>query len=72
MAEEQQREDREPAEEEHREEPVPFDANPPINPSEPQVGNANAVFFMPREEGAEEAEEESEDEPEEGEGQHGA
>lgn len=26
----------------------PFDANPPVEPSEPQVGNSKARFFMPR------------------------
>ncbi len=28
----------------------PFDANPPVEPSEPQVGNSKARFFMPRDE----------------------
>jgi hypothetical protein len=31
-----------------------FDTDPPVDPSEPQVGNSRARFFMPREEGAEE------------------
>ncbi len=29
---------------------APFDDNPPIDPSEPQVGNSNARFFVPRDE----------------------
>jgi len=63
------REDREHAEAERSEgqeetegAPEPFDQNPPVNPSEPQVGNSRARFFMPREEneGAENQEEEEE------------
>ena len=30
--------------------PEPFDQNPPVNPSQPQVGNSRAQFFMPCEE----------------------
>jgi hypothetical protein len=48
--------------------PEPFDQNPPVNPSEPQVGNSRARFFMPREESEghdEESEEGVEEEEEE-------
>lgn len=36
----------------------PFDANPPVEPSEPQVGNSKARFFMPRDEDEESSKEE--------------
>ena len=55
--------------EEHEQgEQQPFDDNPPVDPSEPQVGNSRARFFMPREEGAES---EGAEEDEEGEGEGG-
>ena len=41
----------------------PFDQNPPVNPSEPQVGNSRARFFMPREE-SEDSEDSEDDESE--------
>jgi len=47
--------------------PEPFDQNPPVNPSEPQVGNSRAQFFMPHEEGESGDEEPDEDEVREGE-----
>ena len=28
---------------------APFDADPPVDPSRPQVGNSKARFFLPRE-----------------------
>ena len=48
----------------------PFDQNPPVNPSEPQVGNSRARFFMPREE-SEDPEASEDDESEEGEVREG-
>jgi hypothetical protein len=59
--------------EEHEQgEQQPFDDNPPVDPSEPQVGNSRARFFMPREEDAEregpEGEGAEEDKAGEGEG----
>lgn len=46
---------------------TPFDDNPPVEPSVPQVGNSKARFFVPREEedGGEEGagDEEGGDEP---------
>ncbi len=39
-----------------------FDANPPVDPSEPQVGNSKARFFVPREDEAREGQEEQQDE----------
>ena len=30
------------------EEEAPFDADPPVDPSRPQVGNSKARFFLPR------------------------
>ncbi len=46
--------------------PEPFDQNPPVNPSQPQVGNSRAQFFMPREEGESGDEEPDEEEVREG------
>jgi hypothetical protein len=37
-----------------------FDADPPVDPSEPQVGNSRARFFVPRED-ADEGDGESEE-----------
>lgn len=31
------------------EEEAPFDANPPVDPTQPQVGNSKAQFFLPSE-----------------------
>ncbi len=45
----------------------PFDANPPVEPSEPQVGNSKARFFMPRDEDEESSKEDLASETEEGE-----
>ena len=36
---------------------APFDDDPPVDPSEPQVGNSKAKFFVPRDEETDEAEE---------------
>lgn len=37
--------------EQHEEgEEAPFDDNPPVDPSEPRVGNSKARFFVPRDE----------------------
>ena len=35
----------------------PFDDDPPVDPSEPQVGNSKAKFFVPRDEETGEAQE---------------
>jgi hypothetical protein len=48
----------------------PFDQNPPVNPSEPQVGNSRARFFMPREESGD-SEDSEDDGSEEGEVREG-
>ena len=45
-------------EQEVQEEETSFDANPPVDPSQPQVGNSKARFFVPREEEDREHEEE--------------
>ncbi len=45
-------------EHEEVEEEAPFDANPPVDPSEPQVGNSKARFFMPRDEDEDSSKEE--------------
>jgi hypothetical protein len=37
----------------------PFDADPPVDPSEPQVGNSRARFFVPREDAGEDEDGES-------------
>ncbi len=64
--------------EEHAEveEETPFDANPPVDPSQPQVGNSKARFFLPREarpeEEARDGEEEGDREEEHGESAGGA
>ena len=34
--------------EQDEQEPAPFDEDPPVQPDEPKVGNADARFFMPR------------------------
>ncbi len=39
----------------------PFDADPPVDPFEPQVGNSRARFFVPREDADEEEADESAD-----------
>jgi hypothetical protein len=36
---------------------TPFDEDPPVDPSEAQVGNSKARFFVPRDEETGEAEE---------------
>ncbi len=36
---------------------APFDDDPPVDPSEPQVGNSKARFFIPRDEETGEAQE---------------
>jgi hypothetical protein len=57
---------------EHAEDaPKPFDQNPPVNPSEPQVGNSRARFFMPRAEGEGDEEDEQSEEAREGDGREG-
>ncbi|MBA3422113.1 MAG: hypothetical protein H0U12_09540 [Thermoleophilaceae bacterium] len=38
------------AEEQEQSESAAFDENPPVDPSEPQVGNSKARFFVPRDE----------------------
>ena len=37
---------------------TPFDADPPVDPGQAQVGNSKAKFFVPRDEETGEAEEE--------------
>ena len=37
---------------------APFDDDPPVDPTEPQVGNSKAKFFVPRDEETEEAQDE--------------
>jgi hypothetical protein len=49
-------------EQEQREEPPPFDENPPVDPSEPRVGNSKAVFVQPDEEEASEKEQTGDEE----------
>ncbi len=34
-------------EEREQESPPPFDEDPPVDPSEPRVGDSKAVFFQP-------------------------
>jgi hypothetical protein len=48
--------------------PEPFDQNPPVDPSQPQVGNSRAQFFMPQEENEGADEDAAEEEDEAGEG----
>lgn len=38
------------AEQNEEGEAAPFDDNPPVDPSEPHVGNSRARFFVPRDE----------------------
>jgi hypothetical protein len=46
----------------------PFDADPPVDPSEPQVGNSRARFFVPREDADEDDDESTEADEAESEG----
>jgi hypothetical protein len=62
MREEQEQAEPADAGDEADDAPEPFDQNPPVNPSEPQVGNSRAQFFMPREEGEEDDEQPDEEE----------
>jgi hypothetical protein len=58
------------AEEQDQGESAAFDENPPVDPSEPQVGNSKARFFVPGDELKDSSEEEASserDENEEGE-----
>ena len=40
---------KERAEQKQQGQETSFDENPPVDPSEPQVGNSKARFFVPRE-----------------------
>jgi hypothetical protein len=60
-------EDEEERQAEEREQTA-FDANPPVDPTEPQVGNSRARFFMPRDEGSDADSDEDENERDEDEG----
>ena len=63
------REEREEWEERDERAEIPFDEDPPVDPSVPQVGNSRARFFVPSDDGEPGAEgaaaEEPEDEPSE-------